>query len=75
MDQSAGYTFLKWNGEYGDESKFVVRDNDSGKQAMFTPGRTHDIVWTKSNLVEDPEIQGWQEFGQETVDNLEDVCF
>jgi len=75
MSQSGGFTFLKWNGQYNEGAKFVVRDNSSGKQAMFTPGRTHDLVWTKSDLTEDPEVSNWEDFGNETVDNLEDVAF
>ncbi|MFJ5621702.1 hypothetical protein ACIQD3_03015 [Peribacillus loiseleuriae] len=34
-----GYTYLRWNGEYGKEAKFVVRDNDSNHQSIFIPGR------------------------------------
>lgn len=70
-----GYTFLKWNGKYGDDAKFVVRNNDTGQQSMFTPGRTQDLMWTKTDLENAPEIQGWQDFGNETVDDLEPIAF
>lgn len=69
------YTFLKWNSKYGKDANFVVRDNDSGKQSMFTPGRTQDIVWTSANLESTPEVAKWDDFQNETVDNLEDVAF
>lgn len=68
------YKILKWNGEYGEECKFVVQDMDTGKQTLFTPGRTQDIVWTTTKLDESPEMQDWSDFGDETVDNLEDVA-
>ena len=69
------YTLQKWNGQYGADAKFVVRNNDNGQQSMFTPGRTQDLVWTTAKLHETPEISKWQDFGDETVENLEDVAF
>ena len=72
-EEHAGYTFLRWNGKYGSESKFVVRDNSTGKQSMFTPGKTEDVVWTTVKLDESPEIKKWEDFGSETVENLDIV--
>ena len=69
------YTLLKWNGKYGDDAKFVVRNNSTGQQSMFTPGRTQDLVWVKNDLASQPEIKQWQDFGNESIDNLEDVAF
>lgn len=69
------YTFLLWNGEYGEEANFVVRDNETGKQTFFTPGETQDIVWTDKNLTKLPAVKGWQDFANESVDDLEDVVF
>lgn len=69
------YTFLKWNGEYGAGAKFVVQDNNTGKQSMFTPGKEQDVVWSSAKLDQMPEIKDWQDFGKETVDNLEEVAF
>lgn len=69
------YTFLKWNGEYGAEARFVVRNNEDGRQSMFTPGRTQDLVWTSNQLNTTPEISKWQDFGEETVDELDEVAF
>jgi hypothetical protein len=74
-DQSTGYTFLRWNGQYGGDAKFVVRDNSSGQQSIFTPGRTQDLVWTKADLSADPQIKDWQDFGNETVPDLEPIAF
>lgn len=68
-----GYTFLKWNGKYGSGAKFVVKDNSNGKQSLFTPGRLTDMVWVGSDLV--AANADWEEFGNETVDNLKDVVF
>jgi hypothetical protein len=69
------YTLLKWNGHYSDGAKFVVRDDKSGKQSMFTPGRTQDLVWTTTSLDKAPEMSKWSDFGEETVDDLDDVAF
>ncbi len=71
----AGYTFLKWNGRYGSDARFVVRDNKSGKQSMFTPGRTNDVIWTSVNMEGLPEVKNWDSFGNETVEDLESVAF
>jgi len=69
------FKFLKWNGDYGKDARFVVEDTKNGQQTMFTPGRASDVVWTSTNLAETPEIKHWDDFGDETVDNLEDVAF
>ena len=75
MAEGTGFTFLKWNGKYGRDSKFVVRDNSTGKQSLFTPGCMRDLVWTSSDLANTLEVKSWEDFGDETVDNLEDVAF
>lgn len=67
------YTILKWNGQYGKETKFVVQDDKNGQQSMFTPGRTQDLVWTTTKLDTTPEISKWEDFGNEKVENLDDV--
>ncbi len=69
------YKFLKWNGQYSGDARFVVEDTANGKQSMFTPGRSQDVVWTTNKLDETPEIKNWDDFGDETVDNLQDVAF
>jgi len=75
MAENTGYTFLRWNGEYGRGAKFVVRDNSTGKQSLFTPGRTQDLTWTSTDLANTLELKNWEEFGNETVENLEEVAF
>lgn len=72
---NAGYTFLKWNSKYGADARFVVRDNKSGKQSMFTPGRTQDVMWTSMDIQNLPEVKNWEEFGNETVEDLDSVAF
>jgi len=74
-EQKTGYTFLLWNSEYGEESNFIVRDNTTGKQTYFTPGDTRHLAWTDKDLTKDPQVKGWGDFGNETVDDLEDVVF
>lgn len=71
----ARYTFLKWNSKYGADAKFVVRNNSTGQQSVFTPGRTQDLVWSKTDLANSPEVKGWSDFGDESVDDLEKVAF
>jgi hypothetical protein len=67
------YTILKWNGQYGKEAKFCVQDDKNGQQSMLTPGRTQDLVWTTTKLDTTPEISKWEDFGNEKVENLDDV--
>lgn len=69
------YTILKWNGKQGLSTKFIVRDNNTGKQSVLVPGRVQDIVWTRLDLSNDPGIKLWEDFGNESVDDLEDVVY
>lgn len=75
MAAKTGYTFLLWNGKYGDDANFVVRNNKNGKQSFFTPGNMKDLVWTDADLTKTGAVKGWEDFANETVDNLEDVVF
>ena len=70
-----GFTFLKWNGKYGSAANFIVEDNATGKQSFFTPERAKDTAWVANDLTKTPTAKGWQDFGNETVDNLQDVVF
>lgn len=74
-EQKSGYTFLLWNGEYGDGAKFVVKDNANGKQSFFTPGDMKDVTWVGNDLTTSPDAKGWDGFENETVANLADVVF
>ena len=73
-DTQKTYTLLKWNGKYGNDAKFVVRDNQTGQQSMFTPGRSEDLVWTKTDLTNVPEIKDWEDFQNETVTDLDAIA-
>lgn len=73
--ENAGFTLLKWNGQYGSAARFVVKDNKSGKQSMFTPGRTQDVIWTSMDMQNLPEVKNWDDFGNETVEDLESIAF
>jgi hypothetical protein len=72
--KKGSYTLLKWNGQYGADAKFVVRDDKNGQMSIFTPGRTQDLVWTTTPLDKTPEIEKWDDFGDEQVDSLDDVA-
>jgi hypothetical protein len=69
------YTLLKWNGEYGSEAKFIVRDNWKGMQSLFTPGRCQDLFWFHSDLARDKAVSTWEEFSEESFDDLEPIAF
>lgn len=73
--ENSGFTFLRWNGMYGSDAKFVVRDNANGMQSVFTPGRVQDVVWTRTDLANSNELSKWQDFANETVEDLGDVAF
>ena len=69
------YTMLKWNGENGAEAKFIVRDNFTGRQSLFTPGRYEDLFWFQSDLANDEVVCDWSDFGNESFDDLEPIAF
>lgn len=75
MAKSGGYTFLKWNKEYGTKAQFIVKDNSTGKQALFSPARSSDVAWANSDLATNEDYASWDDFGGEHVDNLNDVVF
>jgi hypothetical protein len=70
-----GFTFLRWNGNYGNTANFVVKNDATGEQTFFTPGHTQDVAWTKKDLSNSNEAKGWTDFANEHVDNLDDVVF
>lgn len=69
------YVFKKWNGKYGNGAKFVVEDESNGKQSMFTPSNPSDLAWTNQDLTKDSEVASWGDFGNEKVENLNEVVF
>ncbi|MCC0566241.1 hypothetical protein P4U99_25965 [Brevibacillus agri] len=69
------YTLLKWNGEYGADAIFIVRDNWKARQSLFTPGRCEDLFWFLADLANDPSVSHWEEFGEESFDDLEPIAF
>lgn len=71
-----GYTFLRWNGLYGEDAIFLVRDNSNGYEGLFTPGYPDKIMWSEQNLeLVYPQLLTWSDFGYETVDDLTDLAF
>ncbi|MGE7687750.1 hypothetical protein ACQKMI_00920 [Lysinibacillus sp. NPDC097214] len=75
LEDQKRYTLLKWNGEYGTESKFIVRDNFTGMQSLFTPGRCNDLFWFHSDLANDKVVSNWSDFGNESFDDLKPITF
>jgi len=70
-----GYTLVRWNGKEGTKAQFIVRNESDGKMSYFTPDDTKNMAWTDKDLTKDPSASGWQDFGDEHVDDLEDVIF
>lgn len=69
------YTLLKWNGEYGSDAIFIVRDNWRARQSLFTPGRCEDLFWFHADLANDKAVSTWEEFGEESFDDLKPIAF
>lgn len=72
---SKGYTFLKWNKKYGTNAQFVVKDNTTNKQSLFSPARPSDLTWVDKDLSSSSEYKDWDDFGNEKIDNLNEVVF
>lgn len=75
MANDKGFTLVKWNGKEGEKARFIVRDESNGKMSYFTPDETNNLTWTDKDLTKDPSAAEWQDFGDEHVDELEDVIF
>lgn len=67
------YILMKWNGKYGSDAQFIVKNKKTGKFTLFTVDRTDDIAWVDQDLTQTPEYSKWEDFGQETVNYLENV--
>jgi hypothetical protein len=74
MSDTAKYTILKWNGKWDKEAVFVVKNNASGKQSMFSPGRLGDLSWVKDDVA-GTQCKDWEDFENEPCDNLADIVF
>lgn len=74
-DNLRRFTLLKWNGEYGAESKFIVRDNFTSRQSLFTPGKYEELFWFHLDLASDKSVENWNDFGEESFDELESMAF
>ena len=67
------YVLVKWNGKYGNEARFIVKNKKTGKFTLFTPDRVDDIAWVDQDLSQTGEYKNWEDFGNETVNYLENV--
>ena len=67
------YILMKWNGKYGNAAQFIVKNKKTGKYTLFTPDHTEDIAWVDQDLTQEGEYKSWEDFGQETVNYLENV--
>ncbi|MGG0937002.1 hypothetical protein ABHN11_12940 [Brevibacillus centrosporus] len=75
LEPQKRYTLLKWNGEYGADAIFIVRDNWTAKQSLFTPGQCEDLFWFHADLANDKAVSTWEEFGEESFDDLRPITF
>lgn len=71
----ARYKIKTWNGKYGNNARFIVQENSSGKYAEFQPTRPKDVAWVKDDLTKQEEYKGWESFQDEPLDSLEGVVF
>lgn len=69
LSESMGYTVLRWNGKVGEEAKFVLRRESDTSQAIFSPP-SHNIVWTHTDMANDPNFATWRCFGDQKIDSL-----
>ena len=69
------YTILRWNGDEGDDVLFVVKDNLTGKQSLFSPYAPELVDWTDFDLSRQDPMNRWQDFGNESVSDLDDIVF
>jgi len=67
------FSIKKWNGKDGKEAVFVVEDNKTEKQSLFTPGKVKDMAWVDDDLV--TPNKDWQDFGNEQIADLDKVLF
>lgn len=67
------FILMKWNRQYGNSARFIVKDKSTNKFALFTPDRLDDIAWTSQDLTQNTEYSQWDDFGHTEVDYLENV--
>lgn len=78
MNKNAkGITILLWNGDY-ENSEFIVKKNKDGKCAKFNYKKDSDktVEWldkTEEEMKE--EYKDWENFEEEQVNCLDDICF
>ena len=66
--EGMGYTALRWNGKTGDEAKFVMRRESDNSQTLFSS--SHDIIWTHTDMANEPNFAAWHCFGDQRIDSL-----
>lgn len=69
------YTILRWNGEDGEDALFVIKDNLTGKQTLFSPYAPELVDWVDYDLLRQEPMNTWQDFGNESVSSLDDIVF
>lgn len=67
------FVLMKWNRQYGNAARFVVKNKSTNKFALFTPNCLNDIMWTNQDLSQSPEYKNWDDFEHTEVDYLENV--
>lgn len=71
----SAYTLKVWNGKYGNNARFIVKDNKTEKYGEFAPARPKDIAWVREDLTQKEEYKSWESFQDEPLDTLEGIVF
>ncbi len=69
------YSILRWNGEYGNEGMFIVRDNFTGKQSLLKRGDCQSVFWFYSDLANDKSVSDWEDCDNGSYDDLETIAY
>lgn len=67
--EGLGYTVLRWNGKVGDVAKFVMRRDSDNSQTVLSL-QSRDIVWTNTDISNEPNFANWRCFGDQKIDSL-----
>lgn len=73
------FELILWNGEYGNDSAFIVRNEADGKFCLFRPAHRDDVAWTDEDLTKKSEYRSgqWQRFSNppEKIEDLRSFVF
>lgn len=73
------FELILWNGEYGNDAAFIVRNGEDGQFCLFRPAHRNDVAWTSENLTQRDEYKRkpWVRFSNppEKIEDLKSFVF